>query len=121
MIKEFSKQLVQTRSQIVEAGLTRSLEDSIEKRLNHLETNLVDLQEKSSQTLTFMNTIQFDCEQLRLDLKQRLEWLKTNEQEFHRDFDKNFHSADEKTDAARQLLVRDFVQTKQMENLFVFS
>jgi len=108
LIKEFSKQLVQARSQISEAGLKASLQDSVEKRLVHLETNLAMLQEKSSQTFAFMNSIQFDCEQLRNDLKQRLEWLKTTEQEFHRDFEKNFSTAEEKTDAARQLLVREY-------------
>ncbi len=105
MIKEFDKELVNIRSRIFDAGLKTSLQESIQKRLHHLEQNSSRLQEKSMQTFTFISGIKFECEQLINDIKQLNDWLKTSDQQLSKHLVINLSTADEKNDAAKKMLV----------------
>ena len=105
MLKEFDQRLKEVRCQISSAGLHSSIEEKIGKRLNHFEENVRLLHERSLQTLTSLNNLKFDCEQILLDLKQMNEWLKTTEQQLNRYLPMHLHSQEEKSDASKRLLV----------------
>ena len=104
-IKEFDKKLEDIRSKIYQAGLKGSLEESIQKRLCHLEQNSSLLQEKSMQTYTYATTIKFECEQLITDIKQMNDWLKLTDQHINKYLTINLNTAEEKNDAAKKMLV----------------
>ncbi|CAF5039947.1 unnamed protein product, partial [Rotaria sp. Silwood1] len=103
-IKEFDKQVASIRSKTYEAGLKSSLEESVQKRLNHLEQNSSLLQEKAMQTFTFITTIKFECEQLITDIKQMNDWLKLTDQQLNKYLIINLSTAEEKNDAAKRML-----------------
>jgi hypothetical protein len=88
-----------------DAGLKSSLQESVQKRLLHLEENSTRLQEKSMQTFTFINGIKFECEQLINDIKQMVDWLKVSDQQLSKHLVINLSTADEKNDAAKKMLV----------------
>ncbi|CAM4782634.1 unnamed protein product, partial [Rotaria magnacalcarata] len=103
-IKEFDKQIAHVRSKIYEAGLRSSLEESVQKRLQHLEQDSSLLQEKAMQTFTYITTIKFECEQLVADIKQMNDWLKLTDQQLNKYLIINLSTAEEKNDAAKRML-----------------
>lgn len=85
-----------------------SLEESVRKRLIHLEQNSALLQEKSMQSFTFITTIKFECEQLVTEIKQMNDWLKLTDQQINKYLIINLSTAEEKSDAAKRMLVSHF-------------
>ena len=107
MIKDFDRELVNVRTKASQAGLKSSLEESVQKRLHHLEIHSANLQEKSHQTFTQMTNMKHECEQLTSDIKQIYDWLKATDQQLNRFLLENLNTADEKNDAVKKLLVRE--------------
>lgn len=105
MLKDFDQHLKEIRVKISSAGLRTSSEEKIAKRLNYFEENSRILHDKSLEILTTLNNFKFDCEQIFLDAKKLSEWTKSVEQELNRFLPMNLNSAEEKSSAAKKLLV----------------
>ncbi|CAF3804026.1 unnamed protein product [Adineta steineri] len=102
-IEELDKQLINIRSKFYEGGSKQIFDESIEKRLNHLEENLSNLQDRATQTVTFITSIKLQCEQIIADIKQMNDWLKLTDQQLNKYLVINLNTAEDKNDAAKRL------------------
>jgi Zn-dependent oligopeptidase len=106
-INEFKQQLLDIRRRTLENSLSNSLINTIEQRLNDMERVSFVLNENAVQTCTTIETIRNKCEQLIIEMKRMSQWLKLAEQLYNRCLPTNLSTANEKSDAARQLHVTD--------------
>ncbi|CAF1673878.1 unnamed protein product, partial [Didymodactylos carnosus] len=101
-IHKFEKQLQDIHLKFNHAGLHGSLEQTVQKRLQHFTERLFILKEKSDQTSNQIESLKYEYESLNIDIKKLNEWLKQTEQ-----YTKSLtilNTANDKNEAAKSLL-----------------